>query len=121
MKTILCVDDSNTVLLSLDAILTKAGYIADKALSGDEGLSRLMGGYKPDLIITDLNMPGMNGIEFIRYVRQHHALRFVPILFLTTEFQQARRVEARAAGVSEWMVKPVKGEELLDTIKLLMR
>ncbi len=121
MKTILCVDDSSTVLLSLTAILNKAGYVADKALSGDEGLSKLKGGYKPDLIITDLNMPGMNGIEFIKHVRLLSALRFVPILFLTTESQQAKRAEAKAAGASGWLVKPVNGDELLNTIKLVVR
>ena len=121
MKTILCVDDSSTVLLSLTAILNKAGYVADKALSGDEGLSKLKGGYRPDLIITDLNMPGMNGIEFIKQVRLLPNLRFVPILFLTTESQQAKRAEAKAAGASGWLVKPVNGEELLATIKLVMR
>jgi two-component system chemotaxis response regulator CheY len=121
MKTILCVDDSTTVLLSLTAILTKAGFAAEKAISGDEGLAKLKGGLKPDLIITDLNMPGMNGIEFIKQVRLLANLRFVPILFLTTESQQAKRMEAKAAGASGWLVKPVNGEELLNTIKLVMR
>ena len=121
MKTVLCVDDSSTVLLSLSAILTKAGYGAEKALSGDEALGKLKGSLKPDLIITDLNMPGMNGIEFIKQVRLLPHLRFVPILFLTTESQQAKRAEAKAAGASGWLVKPVNGEELLGTIKLVVR
>jgi two-component system chemotaxis response regulator CheY len=121
MKTILCVDDSTTVLLSLSAILSKAGYSAEKALSGDEALGKLKASLKPDLIITDLNMPGMNGIEFIKQVRLLPTLRFVPILFLTTESQQAKRAEAKAAGASGWLVKPVNGEELLSTIKLVLR
>ena len=121
MKTILCVDDSTTVLLSLTAILTKAGFAAEKAISGDEGLSKLKGALKPDLIITDLNMPGMNGIEFIKQVRLLPNLKFVPILFLTTESQQSKRMEAKAAGASGWLVRPVNGEELLGTIKLVMR
>lgn len=121
MKTILCVDDSTTVLLSLTAILAKAGYGTDKAASGDEGLAKLKGGLKPDLIITDLNMPGMNGIEFIKQVRLQPNLRFVPILFLTTESQQSKRAEAKTAGASGWLVKPVNGDELLNTIKLVVR
>lgn len=121
MKTVFCVDDSSTVLLSLSAILTKAGYAVEKAISGDEGLSKLNSGIKPDLIITDLNMPGMNGIEFIKKVRQLPTMRFVPILFLTTESQQSKRAEAKAAGASGWLVKPVNGEELLNTIKLVVR
>lgn len=121
MKTILCVDDSATVLLSLSAILTKAGYGVEKAVNGDEGLAKLKSSVKPDLVITDLNMPGMNGIEFIRHVRQLPAMRFVPILFLTTESQQSKRAEAKAAGATGWLVKPVNGDELLNTIKLVMR
>lgn len=121
MKTILCVDDSSTVLLSLSAILTKAGYGVEKANNAEEGMSKLKAGTKPDLIITDLNMPGMNGIDFIKQVRQMPTMRFVPILFLTTESQQAKRAEAKAAGASGWLVKPVNGDELLNTIKLVMR
>ena len=121
MKTVFCVDDSSTVLLSLTAILTKAGYAAEKAINGDEALAKLKGGLKPDLIITDLNMPGMNGIELIKKIRSETTLRFVPILFLTTESQQSKRMEAKAAGASGWLVKPVNGDELLNTIKLVMR
>ena len=66
MKKILLVDDSTTILLSMSAILTKAGYEASTAANADEGLSKLKGGLKPDLLITDLNMPGMNGIDFIK-------------------------------------------------------
>jgi two-component system chemotaxis response regulator CheY len=121
MKTVFCVDDSTTVLLSLSAILRKAGYAAEKAASAEEALSKLKGGLKPDLVITDLNMPGKNGIELIKEVRQMPTMRFVPILFLTTESQQAKRAEAKAAGASGWLVKPVNGEDLLNTIRLVLR
>lgn len=121
MKSILLVDDSSTVLLSTSSILTKAGYEVHKALSGDEGLVLLKGTLRPDLIITDLNMPGMNGIEFIKQVRLLPLLKFVPILFLTTESQQAKRAEAKAAGASGWLVKPVTADELISTIKLVMK
>jgi len=120
MKKVLCVDDSNTVLLSVTSILAKAGYEADKAISAEDALTKL-NNLKPDLIITDLNMPGMNGIEFIRKVRELPPLRFVPILFLTTESQQARREEAKAAGATGWLVKPVNSDELLNTVKLVVR
>jgi two-component system chemotaxis response regulator CheY len=109
------------VLLSLSAILSKAGYGVEKAASGEEALTKLQGGVKPDLIITDLNMPGMNGIELIKKVRALPAFKFVPILFLTTESQQEKRAEAKAAGASGWLVKPVNGDELLNTIKLVVR
>ena len=121
MKSILLVDDSSTVLLSTSSILTKAGYEVFKAPSGGEALGLLNTTCKPNLIITDLNMPGMNGIEFIKAVRQLAAFRFVPILFLTTESQQSKRAEAKAAGASGWLVKPVTADELISTIKLVMK
>ena len=122
MKTILLVDDSTTILISISAVLTKAGYGVEKASNAEDALSRMKSGnLKPDLLITDLNMPGKNGIEFIKEVRQLPALRFMPILFLTTESQQAKRAEAKAAGASGWIVKPAKAEELLAAIKMVIR
>jgi len=121
MKTILLVDDSATVLLSTSGILAKAGYQVEKAASGEEALARFNSVFKPDLLLTDLNMPGMSGIDLIRAVRQMPAYRFMPILFLTTESQQAKRAEAKAAGASGWLVKPVTAQELLDTIKLVIK
>ena len=121
MKKIFLVDDSTTILLSMSAILSKAGYETDKASSADEGLTKLKGGLKPDLLITDLNMPGMNGIEFIKEVRKLSGYKFMPILFLTTESQQAKRAEAKAAGASGWLVKPATADDLLNTIKLVLR
>jgi len=105
----------------MSAILTKAGYGVEKASSADEGLTKFKGGLKPDLLITDLNMPGMNGIEFIKEVRKLPNQRFMPILFLTTESQQSKRDEAKAAGASGWLVKPVDAEQLVNTIKLVVK
>lgn len=121
MKTILLVDDSATVLLSISSILTKEGYAVEKASSAEAGLALLNTGKKIDLLITDLNMPGMSGIEFIKVVRQLAACRFTPILFLTTESQQARRQEAKAAGASGWLVKPATAEQLQGAIKMVLR
>jgi two-component system chemotaxis response regulator CheY len=121
MKTIFLVDDSATILLSISAMLTKAGYGTEKAASAEEALKKMNGGLKPDLLITDLNMPGMNGIEFIKEVRKLPSLKFMPILFLTTESQQSKRMDAKAAGASGWIVKPAKAEELLAAIKMVMR
>lgn len=120
-KTIFCVDNSSALLLSLSAILGKAGYDVEKAANGEEALNKLKGNVKPDLIITDLNMPGMNGIELIKQVRTLPTFKFVPILFLTTESQQEKRAEAKAAGASGWLVKPVNGDELINTIKLIVK
>lgn len=121
MKSVLLVDDSATILLSISNILMKAGYAAEKASSAEDALKKLQAGLKIDLMITDLNMPGMNGIDLIKEVRRLPAYKFVPILFLTTESQQSRKMEAKAAGASGWIVKPATADELLNTIKLVVR
>lgn len=121
MKTIFLVDDSATILLSISNILGKAGYATEKAGSAEEALKKFSAGVKVDLLITDLNMPGMNGIDLIREVRKLPAYKFMPILFLTTESQQSRKMEAKAAGASGWIVKPATADELLNTIKLVLR
>jgi len=121
MKTIFLVDDSATILLSVSGILTKAGYAVEKATNAGEALKQFHNGVKTDLLITDLNMPGMNGIELIQEVRKLPSYRFLPILFLTTESQQSKKAEAKAAGASGWIVKPASADDLLNTIKLVMR
>jgi diguanylate cyclase (GGDEF)-like protein len=121
MKTVFIVDDSATILLSISSILSKGGYAVEKAANAEEALKRFKAGAKVDLLLTDLNMPGMNGIELIREVRKLTAYKFLPILFLTTESQQAKKVEAKAAGASGWIVKPATADELLSTIKLVIR
>ncbi|HAY29399.1 MAG TPA: response regulator [Candidatus Accumulibacter phosphatis] len=120
-KTIFLVDDSATILLSVSSILGKAGYAVEKAANAEEALKKFNAGVKVDLLITDLNMPGMNGIELIKKVRSLAAYRFLPILFLTTESQQSRKVEAKAAGASGWIVKPATADDLLNTIKLVIK
>ncbi|MDS4016099.1 MAG: response regulator [Candidatus Accumulibacter sp.] len=120
-KTIFLVDDSTTILLSVSSILGKAGYAVEKAANAEEALQKFNNGVKVDLLITDLNMPGMNGIELIKKVRSLTAYRFLPILFLTTESQQSRKVEAKAAGASGWIVKPATADDLLNTIKLVLK
>ena len=120
-KTIFLVDDSATILLSVSSILAKAGFGVEKAASAEDALTKLSSGIKVDLLITDLNMPGLNGIELIKQVRALAAYKFMPILFLTTESQQSRKLEAKAAGASGWIVKPATADELLNTIKLVIK
>lgn len=119
-KTILVVDDSGTMVLSLKNNLEIAGFAVQTASDGLKGLERLKAGPKPDLIITDINMPNMGGIEFIGKARVTPGFRFTPILVLTTETQQARRDEAKKAGATGWMVKPVAGAELLKIVKQVL-
>ena len=120
MKTILIVDDSATILMSLNDILTKAGFKVEQANNGDAALTKLKGGLKPALMITDLNMPKMNGIELIRATRALPGMRFVPILMLTTESQQAMRDEGKKAGATGWLVKPVAPEQFLGAIEKVL-
>jgi two-component system chemotaxis response regulator CheY len=115
MTTVMLVDDSATILMSLSSILTKAGFQVETAGDGREALSKLSGGLKPNLIISDVNMPNMDGITFAREARK--ALRFTPILMLTTESEQAKRAEAKSAGATGWLVKPVAPDQLLGVIK----
>ncbi len=116
-KNILIVDDSATMLMSVKNNLEISGFTVETAEDGVKALAKLKGGLKPDLIITDINMPNMNGIELIQNARALPALRFTPILVLTTENQQARRDEAKKLGATGWLVKPVGGADLLKVIK----
>ena len=119
MKTVLLVDDSTTLLMSMKAILEKAGYAVETAPGGDAALKKLAT-LKPNILITDLNMPGMDGITLIKEVKKNPAFRFMPALMMTTESQQEKRTEARAAGATGWLVKPVKPEDLLEVLKKLL-
>jgi two-component system chemotaxis response regulator CheY len=120
VKTIMLVDDSATMLMSMEALLKKASFATQTASSAESALTLLQGGAKPNLIITDLNMGAMNGIELIREARKIPALRFVPMLMLTTESQTTRRQEAKSAGASGWLVKPVDGAALLQVLGQLL-
>lgn len=115
MKSALLVDDSKTMLMSLSSILGKAGYQVDTAGDGDEALRKVQTGARPSVIITDLNMPKMDGITFIREARKA-GCRFTPILMLTTESQASKRAEAKAAGATGWLVKPVQADALLQVL-----
>lgn len=117
-KTILIVDDSAVMLMSVKQTLEMAGFNVETAKDGLEALTRIKDGLKPDLIITDINMPNMNGIDLIKNVRP--ILRFTPILTLTTESGAAKRDEAKLLGATGWLVKPVTGPDLLKVVKQVL-
>ncbi len=119
-KTIMIVDDSSTMLMSLRNSLEIAGFKVVEAADGAIALKSLQGGTKPDLIITDINMPNMGGIEFIGKARALSGFRFIPILALTTESQQGKREEAKKLGATGWLLKPVSGTDLNKIIKQVL-
>jgi len=119
-KTIMIVDDSPTMLMSIEGILSKAGLAVLKASSGEDALAKLQTSPKPDMIITDLNMGKLNGIELIRNLRGQSPFRFLPILMLTTESEQDKRNQARSAGATGWIVKPVDPAGLIQVVKKIL-
>jgi two-component system chemotaxis response regulator CheY len=119
-KTIMVIDDSATMLMSLTNSLEIAGYTVLSASDGAIALDKLKKGAKPDLIITDINMPNMGGIEFIGKARSLGGFRFTPILALTTESQQGTRDEAKKLGATGWLLKPVSGTDLNKIIKQVL-
>jgi len=119
MKKIMLVDDSMTLLMSMQGILKREGFDVTTASSGQLALQKI-DEFKPDLIITDLNMPGMDGIEFIRESKKMAAMRFKPMLMLTTESQQGKRDEAKQAGAMGWLVKPVAPEQLTQVVRQVL-
>lgn len=116
-KIILIVDDSATMLMSVKSNLEMNGFKVETASDGVQALNKLKSGTKPDLIITDINMPNMGGLELIQNVRALPGFRFVPILTLTTESQAAKRDEGKKLGATGWLVKPIDGADLIKVIK----
>jgi two-component system chemotaxis response regulator CheY len=116
MKPVFLVDDSSTMLASISGVLKNSGLTVETARSAELALEKLRSGPQLRLIITDYHMPGMNGVEMIKLVRKMSAYRFLPILVLTTVSEDGKRQEARAAGATGWLVKPVETAKLLQVI-----
>jgi two-component system chemotaxis response regulator CheY len=114
-KKVLYIDDSVSMRQMTSLILGGAGYEVVQASNGAEGLEKLAPDI--DLVITDFNMPGMNGIEVIRSIREGEVARSVPILMLTTESEAEKKQQGREAGATAWMTKPFDKEGLLATVK----
>ncbi|WP_343525739.1 response regulator [Sphingomonas sp.] len=110
--SILTVDDSASLRMAIRIALTGAGYAVTEAADGVEGLAKATA-TRFDLIVTDLNMPNMDGLEMIRALRQQPSQAGVPIIFLTTESDDAMKAQAKAAGATGWLVKPFQPEQLI--------
>ncbi len=115
-KTVLVVDDSVSMRQMVTFTLKGAGFEVVEAGDGKEAVDKLNGGAKPNLVITDLNMPNMDGISLIKAIRGMAAHKFTPVLMLTTESSGDKKKEGQSAGATGWIVKPFNPDQMLATI-----
>ena len=119
-KTILIVDDSSSLRTVVKIALVRAGYDVIEAVDGKDGLDKLAAAPKVHLIVSDVNMPNMDGISFVTQVKANPRTKFTPVIMLTTEGQDATKDQGRAAGAKAWIVKPFSPPALLDAVSKLI-
>jgi len=119
-KTILIVDDSSSMRTVVRLTLTRAGYDVLEASDGQEGLAALEKAAKVHLIVSDVNMPNMDGITFLSRIKAQPKHKFTPVVMLTTEGQAAIKDQGRAGGAKAWIVKPFNPPQLLDAVSKLI-
>ncbi|HWJ18485.1 MAG TPA: response regulator [Geobacterales bacterium] len=116
-KKVLIVDDGITMRMYYRDVLEKAGFIVEEAANGVEGLEKMLaGGF--DLAVVDINMPKMNGYEFVRHLREDPASQSIPVMTVSTEDQERDKVKAYEAGANFYMVKPIRPDELEQVARL---
>lgn len=115
-KTVLVVDDSPTMRQMVACTLTAAGFQVIEAEHGRDAVNKVTGGQRMDLVVTDLNMPEMDGIALIKELRNMPLFKFTPILMLTTESSDEKKKAGKAAGATGWIVKPFNPELILKVI-----
>jgi two-component system, chemotaxis family, chemotaxis protein CheY len=118
-KTIMAVDDSASVRQMVSFTLKDAGYNVIEAMDGQDALTKLKG-TTVHMVVTDLNMPNLDGLEFIRALRSMPAFQFVPIIMLTTESQMGKKQAGKSAGATGWIVKPFQPEQLIAVVKRVL-
>jgi two-component system, chemotaxis family, chemotaxis protein CheY len=116
--TIMTVDDSASIRAAVSFTLEGAGYQTLEAADGEDALRKLTSGVR--LVLTDLNMPRLDGIELVKRIRAHPGYRGLPIVLLTTESQEGKKQAARAAGATGWIVKPFRPEQLLAVVRKVL-
>jgi two-component system, chemotaxis family, chemotaxis protein CheY len=119
MKTIMTVDDSASVRIMVKFTLSELGFEIVEAIDGNDALKKLEE-IQIDMLITDVNMPGLDGISLIRKLRENPSYRFIPIIVLTTEYHSDKKQEGKAAGATGWIVKPFRPDQLAAVIKKVM-
>ena len=118
-KTILIVDDSASLRQVVNIALASAGYEVIEAVDGVDALTKL-DGRKIHLIISDVNMPNMDGITFLKAVKQMAGYKFTPVIMLTTEAGEDKKREGQAAGAKAWVVKPFQPAQMLTAVSKLI-
>ncbi|AKT32516.1 response regulator [Pseudomonas syringae pv. actinidiae] len=118
-KSVLVVDDSSSVRQVVGIALKSAGYDVIEACDGKDALNKLTG-QKVHLIISDVNMPNMDGITFVKEVKKLASYKFTPIIMLTTESQESKKAEGQAAGAKAWVVKPFQPAQMLAAVSKLI-
>lgn len=118
-KTVMIVDDSSSMRQLVRMSLTGAGHQVIEASDGRDALNKLTG-QKINLIISDVNMPNLDGIGLVKAVKARPEYRFTPIIMLTTESEQSKKAEGQAAGAKAWIVKPFQPQQLLAAVEKLM-
>jgi two-component system, chemotaxis family, chemotaxis protein CheY len=120
-KKIMVVDDSSSIRALIASALNKEGYDVLEAEDGADALEKLIDqANSVDMMITDLNMPRLDGIHLIERFRKIPGYRFIPVVMLTTESQEEKRREGKAAGASAWLTKPFKPEQLLGLVRMVL-
>ncbi len=119
-RTILTVDDSPSVRQMVGFTLQRAGYAILEAFDGRDALTKLAQ-KRADMVITDLNMPNMDGLDLIRHLRREPDYRFIPIIMLTTESEAEKKQAGRAAGATGWIVKPFTPDQLVTVVAKVLR
>lgn len=120
-KTVMIVDDSASLRQVVSLSLRDAGYKVIEACDGKDALAKLAGGERIHLVISDVNMPNMDGISFVRELKKLDAHRFTPIIMLTTESQEDKKRQGQAAGAKAWVVKPFQPRQMLDAVAKLIQ
>jgi len=118
-KRVLTVDDSASIRQMVSFTLKNAGYEVVEAVDGKDALSKLNGD-PIHMVITDLNMPNLDGISLVKNIRSNPAYKFIPIVLLTTESQESKKIEGKQAGATGWIVKPFKPEQLVAVMKKVL-
>ena len=117
-KTIMVVDDSASLRQVVSIALKEGGYDVVEAEDGQQALGKL-DGRKVHLIVSDVNMPVMDGITFVKEVKKHPQYKFTPVIMLTTEAQETKKAEGKAAGAKAWITKPFQPSQLVDAVNRL--